>query len=173
MRTLFIILLPAMVAFGSVWALAPARADTPPAPPGREALALPHSEIVSCDSSAARSRCADGTCSTSVGQGTCSSHGGVVGSVNNEPRSESIPIQPTATSTPVIIVPAPTLAPPAEVPPPAPAPTQAPVIQPASPSQMPASGAVAGSQSVPARLAAGLSVLMLMAVAAVREFKKR
>ena len=48
------------------------------------AFLIPERDIVSCDSPQAVSRCADGTCSTSTGSGTCSGHGGVVGSASGD-----------------------------------------------------------------------------------------
>lgn len=59
----------------------------------------PNEEIISCTSPQARSQCADGTCSTSTGRGTCSHHGGVVGSV--EHTSSSTSAEPPTTRLPI------------------------------------------------------------------------
>jgi hypothetical protein len=124
--------------------------------PGREPLNLPKGDIVSCDSPSARSRCGDGTCSTSTGSGTCSSHGGVVGSVDNQPAAPA-PAPPT-----------PIPAPAAPAPVPAPLPTAA-LTQPAP--MVPASGGVLADRSLlDGILSAGLS-LVLVAVGVKRIFK--
>ena len=41
----------------------------------------PLPDILSCESPLAQTRCADGMCSTSTEEGTCSSHGGAIGPV--------------------------------------------------------------------------------------------
>jgi hypothetical protein len=68
---------------------------------------IPDAESVSCSSSRAKSHCADGTCSTSTGKGTCSGHGGVAGSAPSisqptlpPPPTNTPQPQPTPTSPP-------------------------------------------------------------------------
>lgn len=81
----------------SVSKVSPVKADGPEGILKLHPLIV-NKEIVSCSSPLARSRCRDGTCSTSTGRGTCSGHGGVAGSVDNssggsspEPPVSSLP----------------------------------------------------------------------------------
>lgn len=154
--------------------LVPVYAAKPPAAPGREALALPKSDIVPCDTPGVLSKCGDGTCSTSTGSGTCSGHGGVVGTVNNssgDSRSSSTssgsegraqytlgPALPSDSSE--AIESAPTS--------PLPPTSSQPII-----TQIPASGGILTSQSVPSRLTSAISVLLILMVAAVKAVGKR
>jgi hypothetical protein len=149
----------------------PVYAAEPPAAPGREPLPLPKSDIVECGTPGAVTQCNDGMCSTSTGSGTCSSHGGVAGSLGSdgnfsEPESESRPIQldsegrrPGYTLAPLVPESA------------APSPT---FNQPAPASvQIPASGGILASQSTLPRVASGLSILLLMIGAAIRAIGKK
>jgi len=52
---------------------------------------IPQQDMVDCNSPSARSQCADGTCSTSTGRGTCSKHGGVAGTIDNSDNSPPPP----------------------------------------------------------------------------------
>jgi hypothetical protein len=109
------------------------------------AAALPPQQIVDCSHPDARTRCVDGSCSASTGQGTCSSHGGVAGPV--EVRQPA----PAPTATPVQQQAAP-----------APEPTRPPQPAP-QPENMPASGVVlpGGSDTVVLVLGAGLVLVLL------------
>ena len=108
----------------------------------------PNPDIVSCNDPLAKSRCADGWCSTSTGSGTCSSHGGVVGTVNNtssEETTSAIPtvvVQPTSTPAPSV-----------------PEPSQPPAD---SPVAVPQSGIVLDIQHSRGLLVSGLLVLIVL-----------
>lgn len=147
--------------------LVPVYAAKPPVAPGREVLALPKSDIVSCDDPAAVTQCADGMCSTSTGSGTCSSHGGIADSGGSSSTSSGSEGRPQYTLGPALpsdsseaIESAPTS--------PLPPTSSQPII-----TQIPASGGILTSQSVPFRLTSSISVLLVMIVAAVKAVGKR
>lgn len=108
---------------------------------------IPNKEIVSCTSPRARSRCADNTCSTSTGQGTCSHHGGVVGVVDHSSSTSSV-------EPPVALPPEPI----AEAPPPLPEPPSKSEV---SPAQIPQSGGVLISEHNSNLFMLGVFVLVI------------
>lgn len=164
-----------------LWVLVPVYAAQPPVAPGREVLALPKSDIVPCSTAGTLSVCLDNTCSTSTSPGTCSGHGGVVGTLFNPsgvPVEVHISVSGSASSGSGEGRPQYTLAP--TIPsdpyqPLGPAPVSSPqstLNQPAL-TQIPASGGILANQSVPLHLTSAISVLLVMAVMAVKAVSKK
>jgi hypothetical protein len=141
-----------------IFIVSPVKADGPYKGVFGSRFFVPDQEIVSCSNPSARSRCADGTCSTSTGPGTCSHHGGVVGSVNN--TDSTTPEEPIASNPPVE--------------PPSVHDTSSGVSEQAPPEDVaiPQSGGILESETSAALLLLNLSTVLLLVFGAVQEVYK-